>query len=79
LIAQAINRIDATGVEVFLRLRDQLLTQQCDWVVVGLKLPVERVLKAAGCLHQRAYFALYVSEAELLESLRMIKNNIKVF
>lgn len=69
LFAQAINRIDATGVETFARLRQQLASQQRDWVVVGLKLPVEQVLQAAGCLQPGLHFALHVSEAEALTAL----------
>ena len=69
LFAQAINRIDATGVETFVRLRQQLASQQRDWVVVGLKLPVEQVLQTAGCLQPGLHFALHVSEAEALTAL----------
>ncbi len=66
LFAQAINRIDSTGVETFARLREQLVGQQRDWVVVGLKLPVERVLKGAGCLEHGPHFYTHVSELDVL-------------
>lgn len=70
LFAQAINRIDATGVETFARLRQQVSGQQRDWVVVGLKLPVERALQAADCLEPGPHFFIYVSEAEALAAMR---------
>jgi SulP family sulfate permease len=66
LFSQAINRIDATGVETFASIRQQLTSQQRDWVVVGLKRPVERVLQAAGCVQPGPNFHLYVSEAEAM-------------
>ena len=72
LFAQAINRIDATGVETFARLRQQLASQQRDWVVVGLKLPVERVLQAAGCLQPGLHFAQHVSEADAVAALASV-------
>ena len=69
LFAQAINRIDATGVETFVRLRQQLASQQRDWVVVGLKLPVEQVLLKAGALKPGPHFACHASEAAALQAL----------
>lgn len=50
LIAQPINRIDATGVEVFARVLGQLRTRGIPLLISGLKLPVEQVLRAAGLL-----------------------------
>jgi sulfate permease, SulP family len=69
LFAQAINRVDATGVETFLRLRQQLASQQRDWVVVGLKLPVEQVLLKAGALQPGLHFACHASEVAALQAL----------
>jgi sulfate permease, SulP family len=69
LFAQSINRIDATGVETFARLRQQLANQQRDWVVVGLKRPVEQVLQTAACLGPGLHFTQYVSDADALPDL----------
>jgi SulP family sulfate permease len=75
LFAQAINRIDATGVEAFARLRQQLTSRHCDWEVVGLKLPAERVLEAAGCLQPGSHFVLHVSEVEAMRAITNISNS----
>ena len=69
LLAQAINRIDATGVETFARLRQHLTSHQRDWVIVGLKMPVEQVLKAADCLQPGLHFFVYASDADALAAL----------
>lgn len=62
LFAQSVNRIDATGVECFARLRQQLAQQQRTLVLVGVKLPVERVLQAAGELEPAAGLELIANE-----------------
>ena len=69
LFAQSINRIDATGAETFSRLRQQLTGQQRDWVVIGLKLPVEKALHASGGLAPSQHFQRYVSDADALNAL----------
>jgi SulP family sulfate permease len=48
LFAQPINRIDATGVEVFGQLRRFLAGRGITLHVSGIKLPVERMLQRAG-------------------------------
>lgn len=68
LIAHPINWIDATGVEVFGTLRNQLLAQGITLHLVGLKLPVERLLKAAGHLVEDPRLRLYRTEAEALQA-----------
>ena len=68
LIAHPINWIDATGVEVFGTLRAQLLAQDITLHLVGLKLPVERLLKAAGHLAEGPRLRLYRTEAEALQT-----------
>ncbi|MDM7948964.1 SulP family inorganic anion transporter [Hydrogenophaga sp.] len=68
LIAHPINWIDATGVEVFGTLRNQLLAQGITLHLVGLKLPVERLLKAAGHLAEDPRLRLYRTEAEALQA-----------
>jgi SulP family sulfate permease len=67
LIAHPINWIDATGVEVFGTLRTQLLAQGITLHLVGLKLPVEKLLKAAGHLTDNPLLRLYRTEAEALQ------------
>ena len=47
LFAQPINRIDATGLEVFSQLRRMLLERGIKLHISGIKLPVERILIAA--------------------------------
>ena len=71
LLAQAINWIDATGVESFARLRKQLAAQQRVLMVVGLKLPVEQVLSAAGELPESAHLRRFATDAELLQALAL--------
>jgi SulP family sulfate permease len=68
LIAHPINWIDATGVEVFGTLRNQLLAQGITLHLVGLKLPVERLLQAAGHLGEDPGLRLYRTEAEALQA-----------
>ena len=67
LIAHPINWIDATGVEVFATLQSQLHAQGIALHLVGLKLPVERVLKAAGLLGEHPLLQLHRTEAEALQ------------
>lgn len=70
LFAQSINHIDATGVETFVRLRQQLITHRREWWVIGLKLPVERRLKAADALVPDSHFRCIASEVDALMALR---------
>jgi SulP family sulfate permease len=74
LFAHAINRIDATGVETFIRLRQQLTSQKREFVVAGLKLPVERVLQAANCLQPGPQFKLCASEQSCLAELTSVRS-----
>ncbi|MEO6853033.1 MAG: SulP family inorganic anion transporter, partial [Rhodoferax sp.] len=48
LFAQPINRIDATGVETFGKLRHALAQRHIALHLSGMKLPVENVLRRAG-------------------------------
>jgi SulP family sulfate permease len=48
LFAQPINRIDATGVETFGKLRQSLAQRGITLHISGMKLPVEQVLRRAG-------------------------------
>ncbi len=69
LFAQPINRIDATGVETFALLRQQLASQRRVLYVVGLKLPVEQALRSAAELTPDAHLHLLATDAELLHTL----------
>jgi SulP family sulfate permease len=69
LFAQPINRIDATGVEVFAGLRNTLAMQQITLHISGIKLPVEQVLARAGQLQPGPLLRLYRTDAEALSGL----------
>jgi sulfate permease, SulP family len=66
LFAQPINRVDATGVEVFGRLRALLDERGIRLHISGLKLPVERVLRKAGVLYDAPLLSMYRTDAEAL-------------
>ena len=67
-IAHPINWIDATGAEAFGRLREHLDDLRIDLHLVGLKLPVEDVLKRSGVLDEGPRLHLYRTEAEALRA-----------
>ena len=69
LFAQSINRIDATGVDVLLRLMSQLQQRDVSLHLVGVKLPVEKVLLTAGALAPHPKVHLYRTEADGLAAL----------
>ena len=69
-IATSVNSVDATGVDCLQRLQQQLAERRCRWMVVGLKLPAERVLRAAGLLDQAGQPELWATEAEALAVLQ---------
>jgi len=52
LFAQPINRIDATGVEMFSQLRKYLASRDIVLHISGIKLPVEKMLQRAGELQE---------------------------
>ena len=68
LIAHPINWIDATGAEAFGRLRQQLDDQGIALHLVGIKLPVENVLRLAGHLEDGPRLHLYRTEADGLRA-----------
>ena len=75
LLFQSVNRMDATGVEAFLRIK-RLLSQRGDsLVVIGIKPTVERLLRSADALTPDAHFRLCVSSEAFIKSLDQI--NIK--
>jgi sulfate permease, SulP family len=70
LLAQPINHVDASGVELFDRLRQRLSAQGRVFHVVGLKLPVERRLRAAGTLSPETGVVLHVTDEQMLTYLK---------
>ncbi|AOW11925.1 sulfate transporter [Hydrogenophaga crassostreae] len=77
LIAHPINQIDATGVETFGTLLGQLAVQNITLHLVGLKLPVERSLKAAGLLAPTSMLKTYRTETEALVETDRMKAALK--
>ena len=69
LIAHPINWIDATGAEAFGRVREQLDDRRIHLHLVGIKLPVETVLRDAGHLGESERLHLYRTEGEALQAL----------
>jgi SulP family sulfate permease len=67
-IAHPINWIDVTGTEAFGRLREQLDDQRIELHLVGIKLPVENVLRLAGHLDEGPRLHLYRTEADGLRA-----------
>ena len=73
LFAQPINRIDATGAEVFARVLGQLHERRVTLLIVGLKLPAERVLRAAGALGEWPLLQMVRTDAEALAALARLE------
>jgi SulP family sulfate permease len=72
LLASGINRIDATGVVVFSRLRRQLAQQRRVLMIVGLKLPVQRAIESAGDLSEGPYFSVVAKESEAIDMIKYV-------
>ena len=66
LFAQPINRVDATGVEVFLQLRNMLRERGITLHISGIKLPVEKVLERAGALGDDPLLCMYRTDVDAL-------------
>ena len=75
LIAHPINWIDATGAETFGSLSLQLQQHGVTLHVVGIKLPVERLLKQAGHLNEGPRLRLYRTEAEALKACAVLRGD----
>ena len=69
LFAQPINRIDATGVEMFIQLRSTLAERGVTLHISGIKLPVETVLRKAGALGDSPLLRMYRTDIEALAAL----------
>jgi SulP family sulfate permease len=74
LVAQGINRVDATGAEVFAGLRAQLAARGIGMVISGLKLPVEQVLRKAGALDAGPSLELHRTEVQALAALAAMES-----
>jgi sulfate permease, SulP family len=70
LFAQPINRIDATGVEVFGQLRTALAARKVALHISGIKLPIEKVLLKTKGLQPGPLLHLYRTDAETLSALQ---------
>lgn len=68
LFAQPINRVDATGVETFVQLRKLLAERGITLHIIGIKLPVERVLEKAGALDPSPLLKMYRTDTEALQA-----------
>ena len=66
LFALPINRIDATGVEMFAKLEAYFKERGIVLHISGLKLPVERVLRQSGYLTPSPHLRMYRTDAEAL-------------
>ncbi len=73
LFAQPVNRVDATGAEVFARLLNQLYDRRVTLHLAGLKLPAERVLRAADALGAHPLLWMYRTDAEALAALARLE------
>ncbi|HMT63687.1 MAG TPA: SulP family inorganic anion transporter [Ottowia sp.] len=73
LFAQPVNRVDATGAEVFARLLNQLYDRRVTLHLAGLKLPAERVLRAADALGAHPLLCMYRTDAEALSALARLQ------
>lgn len=69
LFAHPINRIDATGAEVFGQLRRYLETREVTLHISGIKLPVEQMLQRAGVLKEGPMLRMYRTDLETLAAL----------
>jgi len=69
LFAHPINRIDASGVEVFAALSTNLQERGIALHISGIKLPVETVLRRSGLLTPHPLLQLYRTDAEALECI----------
>ena len=77
LFAQPINRVDATGAEVFARVLHLLHTREITLHIAGMKLPAERVLTAAGALAPDPLLRHYRTDAEALAAMRAIAEALR--
>jgi sulfate permease, SulP family len=81
LFAQPINRIDATGLEVFSQVRRMLLARGITLHISGIKLPLERILMAAKELpsqHEEwPLLRMYRTDAEAVAAFKRQDDSLK--
>ena len=81
LFAQPINRIDATGLEVFSQVRRMLLERNMSLHISGIKLPVESILVAAKELPSKdeewPLLRMYRTDAEAVSTFRCQNDALK--
>jgi len=70
LFAQPINRIDATGMDVFIKIAGQLQLRGITLHISGMKLPVEQALVRAGWQANAPGLKLYRTDSEALAGLQ---------
>jgi sulfate permease, SulP family len=73
LFAQPINSVDATGVELFVKLSGQLRQREIVFHISGMKLPFETALRKAGELHPSPWLHLHRTDADALTALQRLK------
>ncbi len=73
LFAQPINRIDATGVDMFAKLCSQLRQRGITLHISGMKLPVETALRRAGALDAGPLLKMYRTDAAALAALTRLE------
>ena len=73
LFALPINRVDATGVEALAKLEHLLHERSVTLHISGMKLPVETVLRRAGCLQDHPLLKMYRTDAEAIQQLRQLE------
>ena len=74
LFAHPINRIDATGVEVFSKISSQLYRRGITLHVSGMKLPFETALRNAGQMGGDPPLLVYRNDGEAIEALRQLQD-----
>ncbi len=73
LFAQPINRVDATGAETLGQLRRLLADRGITLHIVGMKLPVERVLERAGLLEPGPLLKRHRTDNDALHALGTLR------
>jgi SulP family sulfate permease len=68
-----INRVDATGVETLAKLETLLRERGVTLHISGMKLPVETVLRRAGCLQDHPLLKMYRTDVEAIQQLRQLE------
>ena len=73
LFAMPINRVDVTGVETMAKIETLLRERDITLHISGMKLPVETVLRRAGCLEPHDKLRIYRTDAEALAALQALE------